>query len=103
MNEPVSLELVKKYLRLPEDFHDEDDYISLCVESATHVCGTYNQTDYSDFENIDEKKKKAVSLAVLKLAGFYFDNRDASKDDIPDKMKAGISSLLNSVRENFNF
>jgi hypothetical protein len=44
--EPVSLSLVKKHLRLEDDFTDDDDLISLYIGSAREFCEKYTNRSF---------------------------------------------------------
>ena len=84
----MTLKIVKEYLRLDDD--SEDGYLRVLILLSSEICLNYMRMD-----KFPSKMPKAVKQARLLTIGYFFENREATKDDVPK----AVFSLLDPYRK----
>ena len=78
---PVSLDLFKKHLKLPPDYTDDDEYLTLLIESAASFFEEYTgrtliNTTYKTFRDyfITNFRLRESKLQSVEFVKYYYDN-----------------------------
>lgn len=66
---------VKQYLRL--DYDSEDDYLNILIILATELCENYTR------QSLPEELPTSYKQAMLIIIGYFFENRNGSKEGLP--------------------
>lgn len=69
----LSLEYCKQYLRIDEDFTDDDDYISLCLEAGKSFIVQYSEKRVEELDEIPY-----TSIVLLKVIAEMYTNKTVS-------------------------
>ncbi|MCS3740231.1 head-tail connector protein [Rhizobium sp. BK661] len=90
----VALSLAKQHLNI--DNSGDDELIQLYIDAAEGWLGNYIGKPFSAFETVPADLK----LAVLKLVGFYYEQREAIALGISMQIAPyGVISVADSYRE----
>jgi uncharacterized phage protein (predicted DNA packaging) len=86
----IDLGLLKQYLKIEHDYDDE--ILSELIEAAKEQVGLYLNTDFvgvgEDGESVEIPIPFSVTLAIKRLVGFWYENREAG---IVSKQAGGIT------------
>ena len=83
----MTFKTVKEYLRLDDD--SEDGYIKILILLSLEICENYIR------QELPRCLPKSIRQAQLLIIGYFFENREATKDDIPK----AVFSLLDPYRK----
>jgi len=83
----LNLSEVKEYLRIDGDH--EDGYLNILVLLSSEICANYLRAALS--ENLPESVKQAQLLIV----GYFYENREGTRDGIPP----AVFALLDPYRK----
>jgi uncharacterized phage protein (predicted DNA packaging) len=90
----VSVSLAKAHMNIVGN--DDDELISLYIGAAETWLGNYIGKSLSDFDVLSDDLK----LAVLRLAAFYYEQREAVAFGITMQIAPyGVTSIADSYRE----
>ena len=86
--EYLNLDLIKKHLNIDEDFHDDDDYLTLLGDVVEQVTERHIDDSLKKLTADNNGKIPAPLIqAMLLLLGTYYNNREnvafASSAEIP--------------------
>ncbi len=93
----VDLSLVKKYLRLEEDYTEEDEILQLLIDNAEGYI--YNTVE--NFNNTDTKQLNKAKLICMILVSDWYENRDLTfvgKGRISETVRYSIQSLITQLQ-----
>lgn len=83
----LSLDEIKEYLRLDTDV--EDEYLNILIILADEICENFTR------KPLPEELPKSYRQAMLMIVGYFFENRDGTKEGLPDV----IYTLLRPYRK----
>lgn len=69
----INLDFVKNYLRIDEDFTEDDKELELYMLSARSYIENYLNCNLSDFEGINPE----LNIAFLMLINHFYENKTA--------------------------
>lgn len=95
----VSVDELKTHLRIEED--DEDAYLASLITQAQTAAEDYCRVSFeggAESEN-ENTAPEPVRLAILLMAGFYFENRDIPDMTTFRAMRMAFESLLYPYRD----
>lgn len=88
----LPLAFVKQYLRIDEDFTDDDLEISLAIVSAQHYVRNYVRVADGEFMDV------GLLPIVLSVVAYFYENKSPLMKST-EKIDAMFSSILNLYRE----
>ncbi|MRN26093.1 phage gp6-like head-tail connector protein [Romboutsia ilealis] len=92
---------VKKHLNIEEDFHTDDEIINGYCIAALEYVQDYTGISEIDFGNeVDGVKNYSLGLAVLLLAGHFYEQRQVYIDSNSD-INFTLKSILTMKKENW--
>lgn len=92
---------VKKHLNIEESFHDDDETINGYCIAALEYVQDYTGISEIDFGNeVDGVKNYSLGLAVLLLAGHFYEQRQVYIDSNSD-INFTLKSILTMKKENW--
>lgn len=71
----LTLEEVKQYLRLDDD--SEDEYLNILLILSSEICINFTR------QELPEELPYSYKQAMLLIIGYFFENREGTKDGIP--------------------
>ena len=83
----LEITAVKEYLRLDSDA--EDGYLNILVLLSAEICANYLRAE------LPEELPESVKQAQLLIIGYFFENREGSRDGVP----SAVFALLNPYRK----
>ena len=87
----VTVDEVKAHLRIQHD--EEDGLLESLLKQAQAAANDFCRTDF------DEDAPEPVRLAILLMAGFYYENRDVPDHQIYATMREAFENLLYPYRD----
>lgn len=76
----LTLDEVKEYLRLDHD--DEDEYLNILILLSSEICVNYTR------DILPEILPESYKQAMLIIIGYFFENRNGTKEGIPSVIYA---------------
>lgn len=89
----LELNEVKKYLRLDEDYTEEDDILILMIYNA----GFYIEDAGIAIDSENEKKMKKIKLLALVIVTDFYENRELTTK-VTEKTRKTIDSLFMQLK-----
>ena len=97
----VTLDELKTHLRIQHD--DEDEYLVNLLAQAQAVAEDYCRVEFGTVYNEEtgstSDAPEPVRLAILLMAGFYYENRDIPDMTTYKAMRMAFDSLLYPYRD----
>ncbi len=92
---------VKKSLNIEESFHDDDEIINgYCIAALEYVQDYTGIKDINFGNEVDGVKNYSLGLAVLLLAGHFYEQRQVYIDSNSD-INFTLKSILTMKKENW--
>lgn len=89
----IDINFCKDYLRIDEDFTEDDRLIELYLQSAKQYVLEYTERTEEELDEL-----QFVNLIVLKMVSDFYTNKSAySKDD--KQIDPMLQSLLSNIRK----
>ena len=85
----ITIEEIKQYLHLDDD--SEDEYIHILIILAAEICENYTR------EILPEELPKSYKQAMLMIIGYFFENREGSKNGMPPAIFYLLAPYLKAV------
>ena len=93
----IELQFAKKYLRIDEDFHDEDELISLMIDNAE----IYIENTGVNIKRDNPKQMKQVQLLTLILISDFYENRSLD-GTVSEKISYTVKTLITQLKYSFS-
>lgn len=86
---PLTLDEVKQYLRLDTDA--EDKYLRVLILLASEMCENFTRLELP--EPLPESYKQAMLICI----GYFFEQREGTKDGVPSVFKTLLRPYRKAV------